>query len=324
MNSGSRIRASRKTPSAEPEWSQHFQNWRDLLAECRRKPGKRRVHALRVATLRLSSEIDQWREGHEIESPTHRAAKRWTRQAKKLRRALSDVRETDVHLGKLAALPSAFAAPAGYQVRSSKLALRQLDTLQRMLKQERRSAAKQLTAAIDSRIDRLDRASHAIEFSIALELSTPVLPANAVVRMFHDVVRDYPALDAACLHDFRKRIKSVRYQAELFAHSAPQLQKLAATLKTMQGATGDWHDWHALAELSARRFHHREKNGGLTELLETLTQESLQKALDLCERQLAPFRESASIHPSLSPAFPPRKSPLSTTSSSESAVARLA
>lgn len=324
MNSGARILESQKTHSAEPDWSQQFQNWRDLLAECRHKPSKRRVHALRVATLRLTAEVDHWREGHEAELPTHHAAKRWTRQAKKLRRALSEVRETDVHLGKLASLPNTLSAPAGYRARSSKLALRQLAALHSTLKQERRVAAKRLADDIETRLNRLQKASRAIELSIAIEFSAPILPANGVVRMFRDVVRDFPVLDSSCLHDFRKRIKSVRYQAELFAHSDPQLQKLAVALKAMQGATGDWHDWCALAEVSARRFHHRTKNGGLTELLQTLTQESLQKALELCERQLAPYREAASIHAPHSLPLPPRKSPAAATSLNASPVARLA
>ncbi|HEY6489910.1 MAG: CHAD domain-containing protein [Terracidiphilus sp.] len=322
MNSGARILESQQTASAEPDWSQQFQNWRDLLAECGRKPSRRRVHALRVATLRLSAEVDHWLEGHETELPTHRAAKRWSRQAKKLRRVLSEVRETDVHLGKLAALPTSLAAPVGYRPRSSKLALRQLAALQRTLKQERGAAAKRLTDDIKTRRDRLEKASRAIELSIAIEFSAPVLHASAVVKMFHMVVLDFPSLDSACLHDFRKRIKGVRYQAELFAHADPHLQKLAVVLKTMQGATGDWHDCLALAELSTRRFRRRTKNGGLTELLETLTQESLQKALELCERQLAPYREAASIHEPRSLALPPKKSPTAAISLNASAVAR--
>ncbi|MGB7549792.1 MAG: hypothetical protein WBM14_18800, partial [Terracidiphilus sp.] len=41
-----------------PEWRSQVEAWRQLLAECGRKPGRKRVHELRVATLRLQAEVE--------------------------------------------------------------------------------------------------------------------------------------------------------------------------------------------------------------------------------------------------------------------------
>jgi hypothetical protein len=55
----------------------------------------------------------------------------------------------------------------------------------------------------------------------------------------------------------------------------------------MQGAIGEWHDWQELAQLASRRLRKRHKGGVLTMLLETLSEESLQKALECCQSQNA-------------------------------------
>lgn len=287
MNSGLQIVEAYGNAAVRPDWPQQFQNWRDLVGDCLRKPNKGRVHALRVATLRLSAEVDHWRGGRDADDAAHGVAKRWSRNAKKLRRVLSDVREADVHLSRLAALETSLTFDTGYLPRSTRIALRQLGGLQRWLKQARRRAAKRLVENLACRLERLERVSREIESTVSWQSSISTSPnAREVFEMFQSIVREFPSLDADRLHDFRKQIKNVRYQAELFAHTDPEVKRLAASLKAMQVATGEWHDLHALAQLASRRFRKRTKSDGLAELLDELTEESLQRARELCEKHL--------------------------------------
>ncbi|MGA7106273.1 MAG: CHAD domain-containing protein [Terracidiphilus sp.] len=288
MNFRDRLQQIQKDASAKPQGMQRFETWRGLLAECRRKPTKRRVHALRVVTLRLAAEVDQWLKGPGAGPIADHAGKRWSKQAEKLRYALSEVRETDVHLARLESLRPSLSEEAGYQPRSSRLCLRQIDVLQRKLRQERRSAAKQLTADIEARQGRLESVSREIESKIAAEPSTPSAAASKTVfREWETVAAEFPALKEEGLHDFRKHIKNVRYRAELLAADDAQIAKLGDTLKGMQNAIGEWHDWDALARLAERKLRGRNKDGGLSEMLATMTEESLQRALDFCESRIA-------------------------------------
>ena len=76
----------------------------------------------------------------------------------------------------------------------------------------------------------------------------------------------------------------MRYLAEMLAVDHPETRQPAASLKKMQSAIGEWHDWQQLARMSRRMHEGRKKHDELSELLESLTAESLEKALDVCER----------------------------------------
>jgi CHAD domain-containing protein len=166
--------------------------------------------------------------------------------------------------------------------------LRQIEELEGWLARERKITAKKLIADLKHRQERLDRLSVELESAQALGHSLiPVSSPSGVFKMFADAVAEFPKLDADSLHDFRKRMKNVRYLAELFASSDPQAGRLAESLKSMQGVVGEWHDWEELAQLASRKLRKRLKGGALTELLETLAEESLEKALECCRRQTA-------------------------------------
>lgn len=262
------------------------------------------MHALRVATLRLTAEVEHWRQGHEEDQASSQAAKRWTTQAGKLRRALSEVREIDVHLAKLAGLRPTLVVADGYQPRANKLSLRQLRAFERTLKRDRCKAAERLAKEIGARLARLESVSRGIEARLSTEHPQQSDPAaKSVFRMFQDVVEDFPKLDAECLHDFRKRIKKVRYPADLFARNDLEAKRLAAGLKTMQVATGEWHDCQALARLAQRRFHNHAKDDALEELLETLAAESLERALAICEHQIEQLSRPSAARPVPLPAL---------------------
>ena len=121
--------------------------------------------------------------------------------------------------------------------------------------------------------------------------------AEDILKQFAEVAAEFPSLDAENLHEFRKRIKTVRYLAEMLAVDHPETRQPAALLKKMQSAIGEWHDWQQLARMSRRMHEGRKKYDELSELLEALTAESLEKALDVCgrltERLLKSDRETS-------------------------------
>ncbi len=284
MNSG-QIRHNPQPSIAAQQLPQlTFENWRSLLDACRRKPSRKHVHGLRVATLRLQAQLDNNPESHSLAQ----VAKRWNKSAEKLRGSLSAVRETDVYRAKLSGLRGTLATPEGYVPRSSRISLRQIGELDEWLARERKIASKTLIADLKHRQERLDRLSVELESAQVLGHSLiPVSSPSGVFKMFSDAVAEFPKLDVDCLHDFRKRMKNVRYLAELFASTDPQAGRMAESLKLMQGVVGEWHDWEELAQLASRRLRERRKDEALTELLETLAEESLEKALECCRSQTA-------------------------------------
>src|SRR3569833_2344282 len=104
--------------------------WRDLVERCGRKPSRKRVHALRVVTLRIQAEVE-----HELSDLPHasheaQAMMRFGKLADKLRDALGAVRELDVWIGKLKRLPGSLNVDAEYVPRSTRATIRQLERLE--------------------------------------------------------------------------------------------------------------------------------------------------------------------------------------------------
>jgi CHAD domain-containing protein len=98
---------------------------------------------------------------------------------------------------------------------------------------------------------------------------------------------EFPELNGESLHAYRKRLKKVRYLAEISAAADPLAERQATTLKRMQSAAGKWHDWQSLTEEVGRAFRGRNGSEGLAKLLEARAQESLQEALGLVQRATA-------------------------------------
>jgi CHAD domain-containing protein len=295
MNSGRAKTGSKNMRRANPAWPSELEGWRRLLSECEQKPTRKRVHALRVATLRLQAQTEYWlglhcREGYDADQPAAPAVKKWQKEARHLRRALGAVRNCDIYLVKLQDLRGPLTTSTGYEPRSSRTPLRQIGQLERQFKRDRRAAGQRLLASIEHRRERVESAIVGIESGLSPHLPlVPRLDLHALVGLNREMVSEFPELRAKDLHTLRKRIKDVRYLAELMSGNDLQIAALAAELKAVQGAIGEWHDWDDLACEAANVLRHGPKNGNLIELLETMAQESLEKALALCESFRARF-----------------------------------
>lgn len=287
MNSGILSISGQPVAADQSNWRQRLEAWRGLLAACGRKPSRKRVHSLRVATLRIQAELEYELGGSRQGNPAARAARRWNRQAEKLRRALSPVRGADVNLARLDQLRGTFCEKDLDLSRMSRMCNRQVDALEQRLVQLRKAAARELIAEIEARRARLERCGREIEAAFAAEAPRAAGSERSEVRvLIAGLAEEFPELNRERLHEFRKRVKMVRYLAESSTVVDPAAARRVAALKRMQAAAGEWHDLQALAKTAARTFRGRDKERGLAELLETLAAESLQRALETCGRAL--------------------------------------
>jgi CHAD domain-containing protein len=229
--------------------------WLELVARCGNKPTRKRVHALRVATLRLQAELE--RNVCEVPRASHQAQAmlQFGKQAEKLRQALGPVREFDVWISKLRGLRASFIKPDEYVPRSMQECLRGIDRLEERLQRTRRTAEKKLVAAIEKKGERFVKAAEKLEATPEGEgpADAAEIAAGLVVR-FGRVRAEFPVLDEANLHEFRKNIKTVRYLAEMHAADR-QCARIATRMRKLQSAIGEWHDWQALAHETPRGHH---------------------------------------------------------------------
>jgi CHAD domain-containing protein len=260
--------------------------WRELLGQCERKPTRRRVHALRVVTLRIQAELE-----HDISELPHashqaRAILRFDKLADKLRQTLGRVRELDVWIGKLGRLRTSLGETAAYVPRSTHACIHQIDRLEERLRNRRSFAGQKLTAQIAKRRrDFLALGDEIDQLGSDRLHGTDTSEAHVILKNFGAVIAEFPGFDENNLHEFRKRIKKVRYLVEIHQDGDPACGRMAAQMKKLQSAIGEWHDWQVLAR-TARRSRHAE-DMELGELLDTLAAESYEAAIDACHNIIA-------------------------------------
>jgi len=277
----------------QPDWKGQLGQWRRLVRRCSRKPGRGSVHALRVATLRVETELEVWLRGCPARNAAARAARRWIRQAERLRTVLSPVRDADVFREVLAGLGGfgeaapAAAAPEGLDC------LRGIARLNRRLERRRIAAGKKLVRALAVREEQLDRAGRELAQALAGPGATAVPDWAAALRsLLAALAAEAPNLSADSLHEFRKRAKSARYLAELVAPHNPVAVRQTAQCKAIQQSAGAWHDWQAMAD----EAEHSGAPNALKGLLASVAERSLAEALTECQRiavQLMPLRAQA-------------------------------
>lgn len=262
--------------------------WRGLLAQCGRKPGRKSVHNLRVTTLRLQAEVEYWASRQEHDADGAGAVRRWRKQGKKLRRALGPVRQADVYLAKLARVRGWAGEAADGHAACPRECVSAIGELEWSFERKRQQAAKALTEEIGRRRKRLKRLSRKVEAALgkAAPEASVAAPREEIRERITEAGSDFEKLDAGNLHEFRKRIKKVRYLAEVFARSDAEAGQQAGALKRMAGAVGEWHDWQALAEEAANAGG----GGAMTaaaDFLAAQANRSLEQALLLCGRSMA-------------------------------------
>jgi len=226
-----------------------------------------------------------------------------------LRRALGPVRRSDVSLDKLAMIRGWAEHPASAPAVLPKEHSGFIEKIERTIRQRRKAAAKKLVAEIERRCKRLNRLSRKLE-TIADGFASTMKDgvAGRIQSQIAEAAAIFPVLDAKNLHEFRKRIKKIRYLAEVFASVDPYAARQASMLKHMTSAIGEWHDWQALSEEAARANRREAATTATTELLRAQARRMFERARTLCTDTMASLLEGAA--PRRSPAAaqtPPRK-----------------
>lgn len=234
---------------------------REEVDSCRHdKPPKvEAVHHLRTGTRRVEAALETLaREAgaRGLGEVAEKARQRWLRQLKKVRRAAGTVRDLDVHRELLEEnFPVASnagnegAVDAGAQKLSPITA--QALALEDWLKARRGEAAETLCTTLDGHIDRLLAAEdHFLDLiakrrSLARRAHRPA--AQLALEDYLRLMDAMPLLDNENLHEFRKGAKKARYVAESEEDNAAA-EAMAKTVKKVQDAIGDWHDWVVVAE----------------------------------------------------------------------------
>lgn len=258
--------------------------WRKLLDRCARKASPKRVHALRIATLRLQTALEHRLREQAQDAGGVRAVKRWMKHGKRLRRALEPVREADVYLELLGSLRAPTPEPDGHLPQRSSRCLREIETLESRLKRRRATAAEALLAEIDDHRKRLVQCSQQMEKALEPH-GTGASAAQAAHQLFDRLAGEFPELSGGNLHAYRKQLKTVRYLAETGADV--EAVRLAKACRKMLNSAGVWHDWHVMAKEAKRRLPKRGEEDGLFAVLRTMEEEALRRALNICQRHRA-------------------------------------
>ena len=316
---------TRRSDGQESErLSDRISSWRELIERCGRKPTKKRVHALRVVTLRIQAEVED--ELNELPRASHEAQAmvRFGKLAEKLRDALGSVRELDVWIGKLQGLRESLSGSMTYVPRSSRDTGRQLERLERRLTKKRERAGEKLAGWIEKRNDVLLAAAGDLETLGGDRADADEVRedgggrATKLLDEFAGIVAKFPAFDEENLHEFRKSIKKIRYVAEIHQGDS-RCQQIAEQMKKAQGSIGEWHDWQVLARTVGHGKH--AKDAEAVELLGSLTAEAYESAIATCDGVLRRMGEMRQDH---SQAEVLRKGPARDQTSSEVGLEKLA
>jgi CHAD domain-containing protein len=229
---------------------------RDLSKTLRSMPGDpapKAVHKLRTAARRVEA-IDAV-----LAQVEGKESRRLLKSIEPVRKAAGGVRDTDVMIGNARKL-ARYAAG---------------DSLTRLVEQlqiARQHHAEQLRRAIDRRRDAARK--HLKDYSrlvrAAMTPAKGTAPAGdplghaheGVLAAAQNMVRElgeWPPLSAENIHEFRLKVKELRYVLQLTDDAD---QGLLDALGNVQRRVGDWHDWHQLDEM-AREILNPERDGAL-------------------------------------------------------------
>jgi hypothetical protein len=163
--------------------------------------------------------------------------------------------------------------------------VRELKKLEKRIRQQRREGMEKLLVVLDARVKRRMRVCAELEAELAGEMmSREGASTQTALRIFAGLAEELAGLDSSNLHKYRKRLKRVLYLAEISADCDPTAGELAEASRKMHLATGEWHDWQALASVAAHVLRECDEKDGMVPLLARLAEEALKRALGVCRK----------------------------------------
>jgi CHAD domain-containing protein len=98
---------------------------------------------------------------------------------------------------------------------------------------------------------------------------------NPTAKHLARELAEWPRLSEQNIHDFRLKVKAIRYILQLDANADPEL---VSDLGSVQRRIGDWHDWEQLAEI-AHEFLEPERDRALLARIDETMRQKLSRAL---------------------------------------------
>jgi CHAD domain-containing protein len=204
-----------------------FEKLEQDLIKLSSKPRAKEVHRFRTDTRRLQTLLG------ELSPKLDRNQKKLLKILGRLRKRAGKVRDLDVQLTALRALKVS-QEPR----RKTQLVNRLIELRSEQEKKLRKAADGETVQELRKRLKRANK-------SFSPEASRD--PLAAARGMLERIERTDAPLSEAVLHQYRILSKQARYAAEFAAKSAEATQFIAS-LKRLQDAVGDWHDWLTLTQ----------------------------------------------------------------------------
>lgn len=231
---------------------------RKQLNALRPNPRPEDVHSLRTQTRKLEATVAALVLDREKES------RRLIKLITPVRKAAGKVRDMDVLVGD--ALTLSGDHPGEGLVRLvehlSKMRVKSARKLHDIVRRRRQQAG-----------ERLKQTSKLIKRKLKDDSSE--VNGEAAPQILITELRHWPALDANNLHEFRIRIKELRYMLQLGDEADGEL---VDRLGDVKDAIGEWHDWVELLKI-ARKVLYPHADLGVLQQIEKIGQEKFRVAL---------------------------------------------
>ena len=221
-------------------------------------PAPEDVHKLRTKTRRLEAVV------HAFSSDSDRKAQRLLKLTEPVRKALGKVRDMDVFIAKVHRIGDD-STREGLVRLVEHIATRRekhLGRLRRIIEQHRKEIRRALG-----------------QYARSLESGNGVV-SPAAAQILRAELDHWPEIDAANLHEFRIRVKELRYMLQL---SADTDRGLLDALGEVKDLAGEWHDWVELHELAKAVLNPAEDRQILRELA-AITRDKLRASLTAANR----------------------------------------
>lgn len=210
-----------------------FQRLEQDLIKLSSKPRAENVHRFRTGTRRLQTLLA------EFSPKLDRNQKKLLRLLSKIRKRAGKLRDLDVQLAALRSLKLPREPRRKTQLVNHLIELRG--------EQEKKLKKTVDAGAVREIRKRLKRAAKNFKPEANRD---PLKVAHAMIER---IDRADTPLSEAVLHQYRILSKRARYAAE-FAGDSPDAKQFIASLKRIQDAAGDWHDWLTLAQTASEHL----------------------------------------------------------------------
>jgi CHAD domain-containing protein len=222
------------------------------------EPSSEEVHSLRTQTRRLEAIVDA------LAPKPKKQTRRLLKTVTPLRKAAGDVRDMDVLAGHLLSLPQNENNEA-------------LGRLVEHLGEMRVENARELRHTVDSHRKDARRSLKKYSKLIGKQFNGDVrdLPADSAPARLAAELQKWPSLNEGNIHDFRIKVKQLRYMLQL---ARDVDSDMVGALGKVKDQVGDWHDWQELSNIAHSVLNPKSDGEALREI-EGIGKQKFQQAL---------------------------------------------